>query len=122
MKKKLTCIECPRGCTLTVDFENCRVISVEGNTCPQGAAYAVTEIQYPVRLITSAVLAESLEIKMVPVRTDKPVPRDRVLDVMSEIKKIRLNRPVRSGEIIENNLLGLGINLVATRNAAVKKT
>jgi len=122
MKKKLTCIECPRGCTLTVDFENCRVVSVEGNACPQGNAYAVAEIQHPVRLITSAVLAESLEIKMVPVRTDKPVPRDRVMDVMSAIKKIRLNRPVRCGEIIADNFLGLGVNLIATRSVSVKKT
>jgi CxxC motif-containing protein len=115
MIKKLTCIECPKGCLLSVDVENCRVVKVSGNECPRGEKYAVQEIENPMRILTSAVLAKGLSMKMVPVRTDKPIPKSRIMEAMSEIKKFRLKSPVKSGSIIMENFLGLGVNLLSTR-------
>ncbi|MFA5085959.1 MAG: DUF1667 domain-containing protein, partial [Candidatus Omnitrophota bacterium] len=71
----------------------------------------------PVRILTSAVLAEGLSPKMVPVRTDKPIPKNRLAEAMEEVKKIRLKNPVRPGSVIVENFLGLGVNLFATRTA-----
>ncbi|MDP3791423.1 MAG: DUF1667 domain-containing protein [Candidatus Omnitrophota bacterium] len=117
MIKKLTCIECPKGCTLSVDMENCRVVKVSGNECPKGEKYARSEIENPVRVLTASVLTEGLPLKMVPVRTDKPIPKPKLAAAMGEIKKIRLKKRVRPGDIIEANFLGLGVNLVASREA-----
>ncbi len=36
MEKKLTCIECPLGCSLKIDVENSKVITISGNKCPKG--------------------------------------------------------------------------------------
>lgn len=116
MIKKLTCIECPLGCLLSVNVENCRVVEVSGNKCPKGETYAASEIENPVRILTSAVLSENLSLKMVPVRTDKPIPKFKILEAMAEIKKLRVNRPLRVGDAVVNNFLGLGVNLVATRD------
>jgi CxxC motif-containing protein len=99
-----------------VDIENCRVIKVSGNKCPKGEGYAASEIENPLRILTSAVLSEDLLLKMIPVRTDKPIPKSRILDAMAEIKKLRVSRPLRVGEVIVNNFLGLGANLIATRD------
>ena len=118
MIKKLTCIECPKGCVLSIDIENCRVVRVSGNECPKGEKYAIQEIESPMRILTSAVLAEGLSLKMVPIRTDKPIPKSRLVEAMEEVKKIRLKEPVRSGSVIVENFLGLGVNLLATRNAS----
>ncbi len=115
MIKKITCIECPKGCPLTVDIENCKVVSVTGHECPKGEKYAKTEIENPMRILTAVILAEGLPVKMVPVRTDKPIPKARLGDAMVEIKKIRLARPVGVGEVIAENFLGTGVNLVSTR-------
>jgi len=101
---------------LSVDIENCRVIKVSGNKCPKGEGYAASEIENPLRILTSAVLSEDLLLKMIPVRTDKPIPKSRILDAMAEIKKLRVSRPLRVGEVIVNNFLGLGANLIATRD------
>ena len=90
MIKKLTCIECPKGCSLSIDIENCRVVKVGGNECPKAERYAMQEIENPMRILTSAVLAEGLSLKMVPVRTDKPMPKGRLAEAMEEVKKIRL--------------------------------
>ena len=115
--KKMTCIECPKGCSLKVEIESGRVVNVTGNSCPKGAKYAVSEVENPVRILTSSVLAEGLGIKMIPVRTDKPVPKSRLQEAMFEIKKIRVDRPVPCGGLIKKDLLGLGIDLIATRDA-----
>jgi CxxC motif-containing protein len=117
MTKKLTCIECPKGCLLSIEIENCRVIKVSGNECPKGEEYAVQEIENPMRILTSVVLAEGLSMKMVPVRTDKPIPKSRIMEAMGEIKKIRLKTPVKSGSSLVENFLGLAVNLLATREA-----
>jgi len=116
MNKKITCIECPKGCLLSVDVENCRVVKVSGQKCIKGKAYAVSEIENPMRILTSSVRAEGLDLKMAPVRTDRPIPKAGLLEAMDEIKKIRLNRPVHAGEVIVKNFSGRGTNLIATRD------
>lgn len=117
MNKILTCIECPKSCALSVDIENCRVIRISGNECPRGKDYAVSEIENPLRVLTSAVLAEGLCLKMVPVRTDKPLPKSRIFEAIDQIRKIKIDKPVSAGDVIKENLLGLGVNLIATRGA-----
>jgi CxxC motif-containing protein len=115
--KKITCIECPKGCVLSVDTENCRVVKVSGSECPKGDTYAVSEIENPMRILTSTVSAEGLSLKMVPVRTDKPIPKAMILPAMGEIRKMRLKRHVKPGDIIAPNFLGLNTNLIATRES-----
>ncbi len=116
MIRNLTCIECPRSCDLAVDIENCRVVKVSGEKCPKGKDYAVSEVENPQRVLTSTVSARRLSLKMVPVRTDKPIPKDKILDAAEEIRKIRLDKPVKMGEVIARNLSGLGVDLIATRD------
>ena len=118
MMKRLTCIECPKGCALSIDIENCHVVKVSGNECKKGEEYAIKEIENPMRILTSAVLAEGLSLKMVSVRTDKPIPKSRLAEAMEEVKKIRLKSPIKAGSLIVENFLGLGVNLLATRNVS----
>lgn len=115
MIKKLTCIECPIGCALSVDIEHGRVVKVSGDECPKGKVYASLEIENPLRVLTSTVLTVGLPFKMVPVRTDRPIPKSRILEAASEVKKVRIEKDVRAGEIIVSNFLNLGVNLIATR-------
>lgn len=117
MTKRLICIECPKGCALSVDIENCRVAKITGNECPKGEKYAAQEIENPTRIFTSVVLAEGLELKMVPVRTDKPIPKGKIKEAIEEVKKLRIKGPVKSGSVIAANFLGLGVNLLSTREA-----
>ncbi len=116
MKKNLTCIECPAGCALSVDIENRRVVKVSGHTCPKGEGYAIAEIENPVRILTSTVLAEGVSLKMVPVRTGRPIPKRVLFDAMREIKKLKISGPIHVGDVIVENFLGLGVDLIATRD------
>ena len=42
-KRNLTCIGCPMGCQITVEFEGEEIFSVTGNTCAIGDKYARQE-------------------------------------------------------------------------------
>ena len=115
MIKKLTCIECPKGCRLSVDIENGRVVKVAGNECPKGEKYAISEVENPTRILTSTVLGKGLELKMIPVRTDNSIPKSRIFEAMQEVKKIKVQKTLNAGDIIVKNFLGLDVNLISTR-------
>ena len=119
MIKKMTCIECPKGCTLSVDIENCEVKNVTGAKCPRGVAYAVSEVQNPVRILTATVKAIGLNLKLIPVRTNKPIPKKDIIRAAEEIGKMNIDRPIKAGDAIIENFLGLGVKLLATREAAL---
>jgi CxxC motif-containing protein len=112
----LTCIDCPKSCSLTVDIENCRLVKVSGNLCPKGAEYAKSEVENPLRFFTATVLTEGLALKMVPVRIDKAIPKLKTLDAAQEVRKLRIKSPLRVGDVIVKDFLGLGVNLIATRD------
>lgn len=115
MIKNMVCTECPKGCVLKVDI-GLKPIDIKGNKCPKGIKYAILEIENPERVLTSSVLTEGLTLKMVPVRTDKPIPKKDLFRAMEEIRKIKLKKTVVVGDVIIKDLLGLGVSIVATRD------
>jgi CxxC motif-containing protein len=117
MTKNLVCIECPRSCVLSVDIEGPAVKAVRGAKCPKGASYAAAEVENPSRILTATVLATGLDLKLVPVRTDRPVPKKDVLRAMEEIRGMRITKSIKCGEAVIEDFLGLGVKLVATRSA-----
>lgn len=116
MNKELICIECPKGCALSVDIENCKVIKVTGGECPKGEKYAVSEIENPQRILTATLLTQGFSLKLLPVRTDQPIPKTRIKDAMKAIRDFKVTKRVKTGEIVITDLLKLGANLIATRD------
>ena len=110
--KELTCIVCPRGCRLKVDDN----MEVTGNTCPRGKIYAINELTHPTRTITSSVRVSNRPYTHVSVKTDKPVPKDKMFEVMKEIDKISVEAPTRIGQIVLANVLGTDSNVVITKD------
>lgn len=109
---ELICITCPRGCHLKVD-EN---LNVTGNSCPRGAIYAKAELTHPVRMVTSTVLVESKTECRVPVKTKDPIPKELIFKVMDEINKVKIKAPVKIGDVVIKDVLGSGVDIIATKN------
>lgn len=112
--KELICIVCPKGCHLQVD-ENSG-FAVTGQGCPRGEAYGKTEMTNPTRVVTSTVCIEGAPYRRCPVKTDRPVPKRTVFQVMDEIAKVHLQAPVTVGKVLVKDICGTGANLVATCN------
>lgn len=114
--KELICIVCPKGCHLKVDEENgCRVT---GNACPRGAVYGREELLNPVRTVTTTMRVENGTGPRVPVKTAMPIPKSRIFEAMRAINAVGAKAPVAVGEVLLPNLLGLGIDVVATKAMA----
>ncbi len=114
MKRELTCVACPLGCTVTVEYTDSDVISVTGNTCKRGETYAKTEITNPTRSLTSTVRVNGGVLPVVPVKSNKPVPKSMMFDCMKEINSVCVDAPVEIGQVIIENILGTGVDIVAT--------
>lgn len=112
MNKNLICIVCPRGCHLTID-EN---MNVSGNFCKRGEVYAKNEVTHPTRMITSTVKVHGGELERLPVATSAPIPKEDIFKVMAEINKASINAPVNIKDVVIKNVLGLDVDIVATRN------
>ena len=115
MDREITCIECPTGCTVTVAVVDGEALRVEGFGCRRGHDYAIAEVEHPERMLTTTVPACGFSVRMVPVRTNRPIPRDMRTQAMGEIRRVRVRHPVKVGDVIIKNLLGLGVDVIATR-------
>lgn len=111
--KELICITCPRGCHLSVD-ENLK--KVTGNSCPRGEVYGLQEVLDPKRVITSTVVIKGADLKRLPVRTDKPIAKKLMMDVMKVLDEVIVESPVKCGDVIIKNILGTDVNIISSRD------
>ena len=119
--KIITCVTCPVGCELTIKHEDKKLISVSGNDCKRGEKYASDEITNPRRTLTSTVILNinGEKAKFLPVKTDKPISKEKIFEAMREINKIKINKPVKMGDILYPDFTESGINLVAGRDVNI---
>lgn len=111
-KTELTCIVCPRGCTLHVEGQP-GAFRVSGNACKRGEAFAVSEQTAPMRTLCTTVRTAFAEVPVLPVRLSGEVPKEKIFTAMAAINAITLTRRVPIGGVIEPDLAGLGVDLIA---------
>ena len=115
MQKNLICIACPRGCYVTVDLDDAgEIVAVSGHSCKRGETYARTEMTNPTRSLTTTVKVEGGVHPVVPVKSAAPVPKGLLFDCMKEINKVTVKAPVQIGDVVIRNILGTGVDIVAT--------
>ena len=114
-ERKFICIVCPVGCEIKAKIENGKIISIEGNQCPNGEEYVRSEIINPLRMLATTVKIESKLIRRLPVRTEKPIPKKLIFEAMKVINKVIVKPPIKVGDTVIDNLLGTGVRVIATR-------
>jgi len=113
---QLTCITCPVGCRLNLTAEGKEVLEVKGNRCKRGIKYAKQEFTDPRRTLTTTVEVIDGVITMLPVRTANSIPKDKTMEFMRELAKVKVTAPIKIGQVVAENVLGLGIAVIASRN------
>jgi len=116
MKKEIICTVCPRGCAVTVDGGENEITSIEGYSCKRGMEFAKSEFTNPVRILTTLVKIDGVENELLPVRSDKPIPKDKIFECMEIIKKTVVKLPQKRYNVIIGDICGLGANIVATKD------
>ena len=120
------CTTCPSECALTI--ETCidengveHVLSVQGNRCARGRKFAEQEIIRPMRILATTIVVRGGDEKLLPVRTACPIPRDLHLHAMRDIRHASVTAPVHMGDVVMSDLLGTGVDLVASMNVDTQK-
>ena len=116
--RKLTCIGCPMGCQLTVTFTqgDKDSVTVTGNTCPRGKAYAIDEVTNPTRIVTGTIRIGNRKGIVVPVKTKSVIPKEKIFDIAEALKKISIDAPCKIGDVAKADICGTGADLVITKN------
>lgn len=115
--KNMTCVVCPRGCALTVTVDGGTIVSVTGNTCKRGAAYAEAELLHPERMLTTTVAVDGRS-RMLAVRTRTAIPKDKIFDIMHVLYTVKAQAPVHIEDVIVPDVCGTGVDVVASQNMA----
>lgn len=113
MTRTITCIVCPRGCTMTAVCEG-QNVTVTGNVCPRGAEYAKAECTNPTRTVTATVRVSNREDTMVSVKTAAPIPKGEMLHIMELLRRISVSAPIAIGDVILPDFYGTQV--IATKN------
>lgn len=118
--RNLTCIGCPKGCSLIVELENTTVLSVKGNSCKVGEQYGKNECTNPSRILTTIIPINNGDINMLPCKTSKPIKKTLIFDALKEISKVTVTAPIHIGTVIIENILNTNSNIIATREVLEK--
>ncbi len=119
-KKDFICIVCPIGCNIEVKFEGKGIKSISGNKCFKGKEFVIAEITRPQRVLTTTVKIKNGENKLLPVKTDRPVPKELIFKIMKEVRQIEVKAPIKINQVIVENILETGANLIAERSIRKK--
>lgn len=110
------CTGCPLGCRLEVDEDQQHIVEVRGFSCKRGKEYAMQEHTNPRRFVTTTIQIDGAAIDRLPVRTQQTVPKDKVRALCQAIHRVSVHAPVSQGEVILSNVLGTGVDVIATRD------
>lgn len=114
-EKSIRCIVCPTGCEIHVKNVNGELI-IEGHTCNRGEVYAKDEFIAPKRILTTTIRVKNGLLPLIPVRTDKPILKEKLNDVLNEIALKEIKAPISMGDILIKNVLDLDANVIASRD------
>lgn len=124
-KKEMVCIVCPVGCRLTVECMKEFLVedaySITGNKCKRGVDYAVKEMTSPTRMLPTTIKIEMGILNRLPVRTRNPIPKELIFDCMDVINKVKVEAPISMGDVVISNILGTGVDVIATRSMGRSK-
>lgn len=114
--EEMICITCPMGCTLQVTHDGDTLIHVDGNTCKRGVAYVESELTDPRRMVATTVRVKDGLHPLVPVYTESAFPKPQIISLLQKIRELQVEAPVKADQVILENALDTGINVIASRD------
>ena len=110
--KKILCLACERNCMIRVE-RDVVAYQLTGHQCKWGRDFAMNELAHPMRMLTATVKTGGVPFAL-PVKSSGPLPRERLKEAMRALSLCTVTRPVRAGERVVTNLLGLSVDMIAT--------
>ena len=115
MSKEIICIACPTGCHINIEKLNDDSWDISGNKCSRGRAYSIEELTEPKRTVTFVVNTNSKTLPYIPVKTNKPLLKNLIDDLLTELSQQKVTMPVNCGDVLIDNFKNSGVDVVFTR-------
>jgi CxxC motif-containing protein len=113
--EEIICVGCPIGCHVVIRVEeDGKIAGLVGNECKVGEKYVAEEFRAPVRVFTGTVRTRNCSRPLLPVRTNKPIPKAMISNVRRCVMAVQVEPPIRIGDVIISNVYGTGVHLIAT--------
>jgi len=96
------------------DITEGKILFLEGNNCKRGIKFAQAELKNPLRLLTTTVGIDSKKVRRLAVRSDVPVPKDKVAGMIRIARQKKVEAPVKMGQIIVADILKTGASIIAS--------
>lgn len=106
---ELVCIVCPNSCKLSVEGGE-----VKGAKCARGIKFGKEEMTAPVRTICTTVKTTFKDTPVLPVRTKGDIPKARIFEFMKLVNGLTVNSKLKRGDVIIKDVLGTGVDVIAT--------
>jgi len=81
----------------------------------------MAEMTDPRRMVATTIKVKNGFHPLLPVYTEQPVPKPLIPQVLAEIRKVEVTAPVKMKSVILENVLGTGINVLASRDMPAKQ-
>lgn len=112
--KILTCIVCPVGCKIKIDEAG----NIYGARCDRGINFVKRELLSPERILTTTIKVDGGIVKVVPVKSSKPIPKEHLREIVKRVSSISVRAPIRRGEVVYSDG---EVSLIATRSVEEAK-
>jgi CxxC motif-containing protein len=115
--KSIECIICPKSCRIQVrgSLKSTKELQLSGQECSKGKKYAISEICDPRMIFTSTAAVRNGEIKLVPVRSSKPIRKTEWKNGRDIIRGLSIAAPIGFGKVLIEEFTEKDIKLVAAR-------
>ncbi len=118
--KEIICIICPNSCKLHVFKDEKGEVQVEGYGCTRGIQYGKDEYTAPKRTLITTVKIEDGDLPVLPIRSKEGIPKEKLFEAMKVANHVTIKAPIKMGDVVIPNLLGLGIEVIASRSMGKK--
>ena len=115
-KSEIICIICPNSCHLTVYKDNNGIIQVLNALCKRGLEYGEQEYLLPKRMLITTMKIINGTLPIIPVRSDVELPKDKIMEAIEIVNNSSINAPVKVGDLLIENILNLGVNVISSRS------
>ena len=116
MSDEITCIICPLGCSVEVLVDGQEVSVTKGCRCKEGMKFVKIEAVFPGRILTTTMRTDRPDFPLLPVRSNKEISKDKLLECVRAISKQHIRTPVTLGQTVVENILDLGVDIIACRS------
>ena len=113
---EVVCILCPVGCRIIVEIEDGDVVRIDNAGCERGKDYSLQDIRSPVRDFFTTIRVADGRTPLVSVRSTEPIPKNMLMPCAAELARRVIRAPVKIGDIIVENIMNLGVDIIATKD------